>query len=389
MAKRKAKRKRVELSELTACFETLEDPRSSINRRHPLPSVMMISLMAVLAGADGPTAIHQWANAKEDWLPEVLPLPYGIPSKDVFRRVLMALQPEAFQVCFVEWLKVLRGKSSDDEAARDILAFDGKTLRGSRDRSNGLGPLHLVSVWLTEAGLTLGQVAAEEKSNEITAIPELLKLVDVNGAIITIDAMGTQKAIAKAIVDGGGDYVLALKRNQSGLHDAVIKYVDAHLEDNFAGLKARQHVDENKGHGRQERRSYIQFPVPADLQGKDKWKGIRTIGIAISETTRGGEETQQIRYFISSLRMGVKQFSRAVRQHWSIENTCHWSLDVSYREDAQRTRDRYLAENLAWLRRYTLSLLKQHTGKQSLVMKRRKCGWNDDFMLEVLMQAST
>lgn len=385
MAKRKAKSKRVELDEVVACFESLEDPRSSINRRHPLTSVLTISLMAVLSGADGPTAIRKWAEGKEDWLLEKVSLPFGLPSKDVFRRVLMALQPQAFQVCFVEWLNVLRANGVAADSDRAVMAIDGKTLRGSHDRSNGLGPLHLVSLWLTEVGLTLGQVATEAKSNEITAIPELLKLVDINGAIITIDAMGTQTAIAEQVIDGGGDYVLALKRNQSGLHNAVIKYVDAHLDDNFAGLKARQHAEEEKGHGRRESRICIQFPVPSDLKGRDRWKGLRTIGIVIYESVSGGKELLEVRYYISSLRMGVKRFARAVRQHWQIENTCHWSLDVTYREDAQRTRNRHLAENLAWLRRFTLSLLKQHPGKDSLVMKRRMCGWNNDFLMQVLM----
>ncbi len=379
-----AKSKRVELDEVVCCFESLEDPRSSVNLRHPLSSVVVISLMAVLAGADGPTAIRAWAEAKEDWLLKSLPLPFGLPSKDVYRRVLMALEPQAFQACFVEWLNLLRSNKTAAETGRATMAVDGKTLRGSHDRSNGLGPLHLVSIWMTEIGLTLGQVATEAKSNEITAIPELLKLVDINGAVITIDAMGTQRAIAAQIIDGGGDYVLALKRNQSGLHDSVIQYVDEHVNDDFAGLKARRHVEEARGHGREESRTCIQFPVPADLKGCDRWKGLRTIGIVIYQSVCRGEETNEVRYYISSLPLGVQQFARAVRQHWEIENTCHWSLDVTYREDALRTRHRHLAENLAWLRRFTLSLIKQHPGKESLAMKRRMCGWNDNFLMQVL-----
>lgn len=378
------KTKRVELDEVVAHFHVLEDPRSSINRRHPLVGVVVTALMAVLAGADGPTAIREWANAKRDLLLGVLPLPNGIPSKDVFRRVLMTLDPSAFQACFVNWLNALRETAQPDAGDAPTLAIDGKTLRGSHDRSNGLGPLHLVSVWLSEAGLTLGQVATDEKSNEITAIPELLRLVDVSGAIVTIDAMGTQTAIAEQIIAAGGDYVLALKGNQGGLHDAVMAHVAEHLEDDFARVNARQHVVTEEKHGRCERRSYIQLPVPADLPGRERWAGLRTIGVVIYHSMRGDEETLEVRYFISSLRLGVKRFARAVRNHWGIETTCHWSLDVTYREDAQRTRHRHLAENLAWLRRFTLSLLKQHPDKQSLVMKRRKCGWNDDFLMQVL-----
>ena len=218
-------RKRAGLSEVGCHFQSLENPRSPVNRHHPLVSVLVISLMAVLSGADGPTAIRKWAESKRDLLLDVLDLPKGIPSKDVFRRVLMALDPQAFQACFVSWLNSLQTGSDSEAGQRPSMAVDGKRLRGSHDRSKGLGPLHLVSVWLTQAGLTLAQTATDQKSNEITAIPEVLKLVDMTDAIISIDAMGTQTAIAEQIVDGGGDYVLALKANQSGLHDAVIEHV--------------------------------------------------------------------------------------------------------------------------------------------------------------------
>ena len=385
-----SKKSRVDLSDVVACFEELEDPRSTVNLHHPLPSVMVISLMAVLAGAEGPTAICQWAEAKEDLLLSVLDLPYGLPKKDVYRRVLMAIDPQAFQVCFVEWLNKLRENSSVEESSqRPILAIDGKSLRRSHDKKKGLGPLHLVSVWLTDTGLTLAQVATDEKSNEITAIPEVLQLIDINGAIITIDAMGTQTAIAEQIVDGGGDYVLALKGNQSGLHDAIIKYVDEHVDDDFARMKSRQQTTDEIKHGRHDRRTYIQFPLPNELKEKVHFKNLKTIGIVISHSETGDDEKIEVRYFISSLKMGVKQFAKAVRSHWQIENSCHWSLDVTYREDALRTRHRHLAENLAWLRRFTLSLLKQHPKKDSLVMKRRLCGWNDNFLLQVLATKDT
>lgn len=352
-----------DLSEIVCHFESLEDPRSSINRHHPLISVVTISLIAVLAGADGPTAICTWARSHEEQLQRCLPLPYGIPSKDVFRRVLMALRPDAFQACFVSWLNTLRVPAGANTVAAEPndkphVAVDGKCLRGSHDRSNGMGPLHLVSAWLTEVGLTLAQVATEQKSNEITAIPELLKLIDVNGSIITIDAMGTQTAIAKQIVDNGGDYILALKGNQSGLQEAVTSYVDEHLDDNFAGVPSRQYVEEETSHGRRDTRTYIQLSVPNNLAGCSKWAGLRTIGIVIHHSVCGDKQTVDVRHYISSLALGVKQFARAVRGHWGIENTCHWSLDVTYREDAQRTRHRTLAENLAWLRRFTLSLIK-------------------------------
>lgn len=384
------KRIRVGLDEVVARFEMLEDPRSEVNRRHPLSSVVVIAVMAVLAGAGGPTAIARWAVMKEELLVKWLPLPYGVPAKDVFRRVLMTLKPDVFQQCFVEWLQSLREAAAQATGVEQpVLAIDGKTLRRSHDKKKGLGALHSVSVWASELGLTLAQVATDEKSNEITAIPELLRLVDLSGAIITIDAMGTQTAIAKQIVEGGGDYVLALKGNQGTLHQAVIDYIDEHVNNDFAQTGARQHVTKEKGHGREETRTYIQMPAPKSLPGLARWKGLATIGLVVLTCLRDGKETTDIRYYLSSLPLGVKRFARAVRAHWGIENTCHWSLDVTYREDDSRIRDQHLRENFAWLNRFTLSLLKQHPSRDSLAMKRRCCGWNDDFLAEVLTGQTT
>jgi predicted transposase YbfD/YdcC len=267
-----------------------------------------------------------------------------------------------------------------------ILAVDGKTARRSHDRKNGVGAMHSVSVWASEFGLSLGQVACAEKSNEITAIPELLRLADINGSIITIDAMGTQKAIAAQIVDSGADYVLALKGNQETLHQAVIDHVGEQLEGNLAD--AREHTTTEKGHGREETRTYLQLPAPQSLNGFTLWKGLMTIGMVTSLCARDGKESVEIRYYISSLAMDVKRFARAVRGHWGIENTCHWVLDMTYREDESRIREKVLRENFAWLNRFTLSLLKQHPDRASLVMKRRSCGWNEKFLLEVIAGAT-
>ena len=375
----------VGLDEVVKHFQELEDPRSTVNRRHPLPGVVVIALLAVLAGAGGPTAIAAWAATKQDLLARVLDLPHGIPGKDVFRRVLMTLRPAAFQACFANWLKSLRGAAAAATGVEQpVFAVDGKTARRSHDRKNGSGALHCVSVWASEYGLSLGQVACAEKSNEITAIPELLRLVDIKGAIITIDAMGTQKAIAEQIIDGGADYVLALKGNQDSLHQAVIDYTLREWEADFAGAKARRHETRDVGHGREEIRTYIQMPVPEDLPGRDAWAGLRSIGVVISECVRDGKVTDEVRYYISSLGVGVKRFAHAIRSHWGVENTCHWSLDITYREDESRVRERHLGGNMAWLYRFTLSLLKQHPGRQSLVMKRRCCGWDENFLLEVL-----
>lgn len=375
----------VSMDEVLGCFEHLEDPRSEVNRKHPLVSVVVIAIMGVLAQATGPTGIATWAKFNAEWLASQVPLPHGVPSKDVFRRVLCGLKPDAFQACFANWIATLREKAELATGVdRPTLAVDGKTLRRSHDAKKGLGALHSVSVWASEYGLTLAQVATDEKSNEITAIPAVLKLVDLTGAIVTIDAIGTQKAIASQIIDGGGDYVLALKQNHETLHDAALDYMIEQMDNDFADVEVRQHVTHEKGHGRVETRQYIQLKAPATLPGISDWKGLMTIGAVVLTMIRNGKETTETRFFISSLGLGVKQFAKAVRNHWGIENTCHWSLDVTYREDDSRIRDVRARENFAWLNRFTLSLLKQHPGKGSLVMKRRGCGWKPQFLLEVL-----
>lgn len=378
---------RLNLNAVGQYFEGLEDPRSEINLRHPLVSVVVIALLAVLAGADGPTAIAKWAHLKSDLLLRYLDLPNGIPRKDVFRRVLSALNPAAFQTCFASWLQSLQTQASQHQATeikKPVLSVDGKTLRRSHDRRKGLGALHSVSVWASDFGLTLAQVACEQKSNEITAIPEVLKLVTLKGAIITIDAMGTQTEIAEQIVDGEGDYLLALKGNQGTLHQGVIDYIDEQFENGFTHVTARQLTTKEKGHGREEIRSYIQMPAPKTLPGYNRWKNLKSIGMVLLTRICLGVETTEARYYISSLGVGVKQFAHAVRGHWGIENTCHWCLDVTYREDESRIRDANARDNFAWLRRFTLSLLKQHPGKDSIAMKRRACGWDDDFLIEVI-----
>ena len=379
---------RITLEEVILHFAELEDPRSTVNRRHPLVSVVVIAVMAVLAGASGPTAVAEWAARKEEFLREALDLPNGVPRKDVFRRVLMALKPAAFQACFVNWLNSLRAKAAAATGMEQpVLPIDGKTLRRSHDRARGLGALHSVSIWASEFGLSLGQVACAEKSNEITAIPEILRLVDIRGAIITIDAMGAQKAIAAEIVDGGGDYVLALKGNQEALHQAVIDHIDEQLEGELED--AQELVTTEEGHGRVETRTYLQLPAPEALPGFTLWEALKTIAIVTSLCHRDGKETIEVRYYISSLAMGVKNLARAVRGHWGIENSCHWVLDVTYREDESRIREQSLRQNMAWLNRFTLSLLKQHRDRKSIAMRRRCCGWNENYLLQVLAATNT
>jgi predicted transposase YbfD/YdcC len=364
-------------------FRDMPDPRSAINRLHLLVDVVIISVLGVIAGADGPEAIGKWAQLNQRWLKQYLRLPYGVPSHDTIGRVLEALNPQAFQQCFQAWLLSLCDSQPDESCDRH-LAIDGKALRRSHDRRKGLGPLHLVSVWASASGISLGQLATEEKPNEITAIPQLLTQIDVAGAIVTIDAAGCQKNIAEQIVEGGGDYVLALKGNQPTLHETVQDWIEEHLEDDFARQPVSRYQEREISHGRQEHRTYYQIEAPPDLPGRGAWQGLRTIGWVVRVYEVNGEEHSDVRYYISSLKRSVKKFARAVRRHWGIENTLHWSLDMTFREDESRVRRRRAADNLAWLRRIALTLFKQHPGKESLVMKRRMAGWDRSFLMEVL-----
>lgn len=367
---------------ILAEFDTLEDPRSSINRVHLLGDIIVISIMAVIAGAEGPKAIGVWAASNETWLRQRLKLPAGIASHDTIGRVLMTLNPASFQECFQRWIAAISRQSPDCE--QDVVAIDGKALRRSHDHKAGLGPLFLVSAWAVQRGVSLGQQATDEKSNEITAIPQLLEQIDMEDSVITIDAAGCQKSIAAQIIDGKAEYVLALKGNQSKLHEAVANYIMEQMENDFAHVKARRYVERLKGHGREDEITYYQLPVPQDLPGASSWKGLKTIGIAIRFSKSAGVETDDVRYYISSLPLGVKRFAGCVRGHWGIENTLHWCLDVTFREDENRVRNRVLANNLAWLKRFAISLLKQVDDKESIAMRRRMAGWNPSYLAKVL-----
>jgi len=378
-----------DVGSILGCFQDLDDPRSTVNRKHLLGDLIVISICAVIAGADGPKAIGVWATSNADWLKQYLELPNGIPSHDTIGRLLAVLNPTAFQKCFENWIRTLRtdNESVDDQATAgkdEVIAIDGKALRRSHDRKRDLGPLFLVSAWSVQHGISLGQLATEEKSNEITAIPELINNIDVSGGIVTIDAAGCQKTIAEKIVDGGGDYILALKGNQGNLHKAVEDICTRQLENGFSDVIARKHQETIKGHGRVDQLTYYQFEATKTLPGASKWKGLRTIGVAIRVSTEGDKVTRDVRYYISSLRLGVKRFAHAVRGHWGIENTLHWCLDVTFREDESRLRNRHAADNIAWLKRFAISLLKQCPDKESIAMRRRMAGWNTDYLAQVL-----
>lgn len=363
-------------------FEDLPDPRSEVNRVHLLGDIIVISIMAIIAGAEGPKAIGIWAKSNERWLVDILELPAGIPSHDTIGRVLISLKPSAFQKCFQNWLASIRQQASAFDL--DVVSIDGKALRRSHDHKRGLGPLFIVSAWAVQSGISLGQLATAEKSNEITAISELLSDIDIEASVVTIDAAGCQKAIAEKIIAGRGDYVLALKGNQGNLYQAAVDYVIENMENDFADIKVRRHSEEGKGHGRIDKITYYQLPVPSDLVGRTEWKNLRTIGVAIRQSESSQGSTDEVRYFISSLPLNIKRFAASVRGHWGIENTLHWCLDVTFREDESRVRNRTLANNLAWLKRFAISLLKQVNDKESIAMRRRMAGWNPEYLSKAL-----
>jgi predicted transposase YbfD/YdcC len=344
----------VNVESIGSYFESLSDPRHERNRKHRLVDVVVIAVCGMVCGCDGPTAIHRWASNRLPWLGQFLALPNGIPSRDCIRRLLMALKPEAFQECFRDW--VAHAIQPAEGGPGRLIALDGKNNRRSHDASRGLGPLHIVSAWASEEGIALGQVATEEKSNGITAIPRLLERIELTDALITIDAMGCQKEIARGIVAGGGDFVIAVKDNQPTLREAIEAYFVKHLERDLEDLKYRCHETSEAAHGRIDERSYFLTKVPPDFAPKKEWPWIKAIGYSLRVTRHAdGRETDETRYYILSRYLSGKRFSEAVRGHWAIESM-HWVLDVNFREDDSRTRERTLGNNLSWLRRFAVTL---------------------------------
>jgi predicted transposase YbfD/YdcC len=372
----------VSVSSIRPYFESLPDPRDTRNRKHLLGDIIVIAVCALVCGCDGPTAIHRWASTRREWLQQFLPLPNGIPSRDCIRRVLIALKPEAFQACFRDW--IAHAVRTEDDGPARLVAIDGKTCRGSHDEAHGLGPLHIVSAWATEDGIALGQVATEEKSNEITAIPQLVQQLELTDTIVTIDAMGCQKDIAREIVDAGGDFVIAVKDNQPKLREAITGYVLEQLEADLKDLRYRTHETTDRGHGRVDERSYFVTKVPPDFAVAAEWPWVKAIGYAVRITRHAdGTETDDVRYFVLSRYLSGKRFAQAVRNHWAIESM-HWVLDVTFREDDSRTRERTLANNLSWLRRFAVTLLKRHPIKDSIRGKMIRALMSTAFLTEVL-----
>jgi len=367
-------------------FRDLKDPRIERTKLHALLDIVTIALCAVIAGAETWSGIAEFGRAKRAWLKTFLALPNGIPSADTFRRVLSRLNPHEFQRCCVEWLRTLAEASVGEAPEIKLVHIDGKTARRSFDRAKGGSPLHLVSAWASQQRLFLGQEAVEAESNEITAIPRLLELLELAGAIVTIDAIGCQQEIARQIREAGADYVLALKGNQHSLHERVRDYFDRIEAHEAQGVKFRCHSTFEEGHGRTERRIYLTAPAAASIDPERRWQGLRSVGMVISERTQGGATSIERRYYLSSLPSRPRRFAQAVRRHWSVENALHWSLDVSFREDDSRIREGRGQENFALLRRIALSVLKRDTRtRPGIAIKRQRAGWDNDYLLQLLL----
>lgn len=359
-------------------FANLKDPRIEKKNRHLLIDIIVIAVCAVIGGADGWEEIEIFGKAKREWFSTFLKLPNGIPGHDTFRRVLSRLNAKAFQECFLNWVK-----SVATTLPGEVIPIDGKTLRRSHDSGSGKAAIHMVSAWAAENRLVLGQVKTEEKSNEITAIPELLKLLEIKGCIVTIDAMGCQTKIADQIIEQGGDYVLGLKGNQGALLEAVEEVFVQADEKVLNSEKFDFHQTEDNGHGRNELRS-IYTTSATDLPMASKWRGLQTIGVVVSEREKKGEKSTEWRYFISSLENRAGLFAKAVRHHWGIENSLHYVLDVSFREDECRIRKDDGAENFAVLRHIARNLLQREQTKMSIKQKRFRAGCDNGFLGKVL-----
>jgi predicted transposase YbfD/YdcC len=361
-------------------FSTLKDPRREHLREHSLIDILLISVCAMLCGAEGFVDFEQFGNAKLEFLRGFLALPNGVPSHDTFARVFAMLDPERFAECFQRWTESLRRA-----VGAEVVAIDGKSLRRSMDRGQGKSPIHMVSAWAQENRLVLGQVKVDEKSNEVTAIPELLRALKLAGCIVTIDAMGTQTKIASEIIAAKAGYVLALKGNQSTLHEEVKTFLEDAQAEGFPDIAHEFRKTEEKAHGRVEARCYWICGEVEWLTHHGRWAGLRSIGMVESTRTVGGKVSVERRFYITSLEPDVASFARAVRGHWAIENTLHWSLDVSLNEDQNRVRTGHAAQNLARLRHITLNLLQRETKlNRGIKGKQRNAAWDLSYLLALL-----
>jgi predicted transposase YbfD/YdcC len=358
-------------------FVELTDPR----RRevlHPLINIVTIAICAILGGADDFVSIAEYGRKKQEWLARFLDLSAGIPSHDRFNAVFATLKPSEFEKCLLSWITALH-----EITAGQLVAIDGKTLRRSYDAASSKSAIHMVSAWATANHISLGQVVVDEKSNEITAIPQLLEILELSGCLVTIDAMGCQTEIADKIVAADADYVLAVKGNQPTLHEGISDFFVEHMEDDFARHKVSRHRTSERGHGREETRAYYVCPVPDSLPDRRRWKKLTAIGLTINDTVRDGKVTSEVRYYILSRKLSAKKFTWCAAL--SIENRLHWQLDVTFGEDQSRLRKGHVDANFSILRRAALSLLKNNrTLKVGMKNKRLAAGWDNDYLAEVL-----
>ena len=369
-------------------FRTLEDPRIERTKKHLLLDILVIALCTLLTGGEGFQDMALFGKSKQAWLQTFLALPHGIPSHDTFGRVFARLNPQRFQQCFLSWTQAVAQLTQGA-----LVSLDGKTVRASFDRATASSPLHMLSAWCSDqGGLVIGQIKTEAKSNEITAIPDLLQLLALQGCIVTIDAMGCQTAIAEHIRDQGGDYLLALKSNHKKAYTAVKQHLHEHIEHQLAWRTAENFFDAfDDSHGRTVRRRVWTITDLTALPELAKWPGLQSV-IAV-ETIRMAHQhapvTSDYRFYISSLARSATAFVAMIRQHWDIENKLHWSLDVTFNEDRCRIRKDHAAENMVAVRHIALNLLRQeHAHRMSLRQKRLLCGLDENYLLTVLSRAT-
>ncbi len=367
---------------LTDHLEKVADPRTG-KITYPLVNILFMTICAVIAGADDFVAIAHFANTKKEWFAKFLDMSSGVPSHDRFNSILKHIKPDEFERCLLSWLTKLH-----EVTAGQVIAIDGKTLRRSYDRKDGKAAIHMVSAWATENHISLGQAVVDAKSNEITAIPKLLEMIEISGALVTIDAMGCQTEIAEQIITAKADYCLAVKGNQPTLQKGLQAFFMEHLENDFADVEVRRIESDEKGHGREDHRYYFICKLPKGLPDTSRWRGIKAIGMTINNTTRPSGDSIEIRYYILSKYISGARFASAVRDHWGIENSLHWQLDVTFGEDQSRIRKGHADANFSTLRRTALSLLKQEkSAKCGVKNKRLKSGWDDDYLAKVLFSA--
>jgi predicted transposase YbfD/YdcC len=373
------------LSQLSVAkhFARLRDPRRNHCKRHLLIDIIVIALCATVCGANDWQQIVTFGQRRHAWLKTFLALPNGIPAHDTFERVFDRLDPQAFLACFQRWVEVLT-----HALGLQHIAIDGKTMRHSGKKAVKLKPLHIVSAWANEHHLTLGQVAVDDKSNEITAIPRLLELLDVHGALVTIDAMGCQKEIAKQIVAQGGDYVLSVKNNQPNLLADIQETISEVLDHGQEGVHYETYETRDKDHGREEIRSYLIVKNLEKIRNRNEWAELKVIGMYTSSRIIAGERLDEAHYFIGSRDADASVYGKTLRGHWSIENNLHWQLDVTFGEDGNRVQRRHGGQNLALLRRLALSLLKRHSSKESMACKRLAAALDTAFLEEILSDGS-